>query len=104
MSEKSCDNCLYRNDCAAIHTCAPGWNGWTPNYETLSAKVKTLEDENRMMLETIKFYADKDNWWSRGRLHRTQIIDNDSEVFSVYNVGGKRSRECLKKLDNKVVG
>lgn len=77
-----------RDNYAAIHLDELG---------RIMAENAKLKQQNEILLEAVKFYADRDHWFQVDR-----ISLRDNEVAATGNCGGKRAREALAKLkDNK---
>lgn len=75
----------------------------------LNDEVSKFKTERDILLEIVEFYANKDNWYICGEPH-IEVCKIDDEDFSkleykltdgttaLYNTGGKKARETLKKL------
>lgn len=93
---KDCENWDIKNDCCYLsrgglcnHLVK---EKWCPSKRLLSISGLKYDDA----LEVIKFYADKNNWYSSDGNYRDTIdqidIDGDFEA-------GKKARAFLKKLE-----
>lgn len=63
-----------------------------------------LQDENAKLRETLKWYADDDNWVKSRPLHYERINIDDVEVRNaslLSYIGGKRARNVLKELEGE---
>jgi hypothetical protein len=85
--------------------------GACPTCEPVAEFNQKLEAENAKLRDCIEFYADKSNWnphvcdsWS-GLLTAfgaDNDPDNDVEVLNNEFIDGKRARQVLKELDEKL--
>lgn len=73
--------------------------------ELINIKTATIEDlkQNQHvqgLIETIKFYGDKNNWVGRGYYYEAGIIEEDTEEDDIGDpIGGKRARAKLKEWE-----
>lgn len=67
--------------------------------------IKSLQAENAKLRECVEFYADEDNWHLSDSCHADSISLDSEELLDhpdFASLGGKRARQCLKELDEKL--
>lgn len=76
----------------------------------INERIEGLLAENAKMRECVEFYADPENYYltthQRPRVKSSQRVLTDKDLSDVEShilqVGGKRARQVLKELDDKI--
>lgn len=68
--------------------------------EMLIATVDKLKEQNKKLVEALKFYASEDNWESYGFTNKNVIRLIDIEILNEegHSMGGKLARQVLKEI------
>jgi hypothetical protein len=70
-----------------------------------ASEVKELEEQNKKLIDALKFYANADSWGvKRGCPHCNKFISNDSQHLIPLDIDhnlqcGQRAREALKEIE-----
>jgi hypothetical protein len=72
---------------------------WEESRKQSLGEIESLEQQNKLLKETVEFYADESNWHSYG-FHAKEVIHfNDMEYLNELDcLGGKKAREVLNKI------
>ena len=60
-------------------------------------EINRLTEEKGKLVETVKFYADQDNWYESSHENDIEFLEIDSQDKEDY-CGGKLARQTLKEL------
>lgn len=73
-------------------------------FKLCNEQIEKLQAENKIMKETVEFYADKDNWKTLidEEFKHCLIVKSDTEIkHETLLCGGKRARQALERVSKR---